>query len=115
MNRHVFHSLLAMDSNNRGYNAGILNLPQTGGVGAASILTDSSILKNSSGDRTDIPQGFYAIAYDWQGKTVVSYRGTDLSDAANVGDEGSYENVSEYVRDLIRKDMERVERVRFNA
>ena len=35
--------------------------------------------------------------------------------AANVGREGSYENVSEYVRDLIRKDMERVERVRFNA
>ena len=33
--------------------------------------------------------------------------------AANVGDEGSYENVSEYVRDLIRKDKEQVERVQF--
>jgi antitoxin ParD1/3/4 len=29
--------------------------------------------------------------------------------AANVGDAGSYENVSEYVRDLIRKDKERTE------
>lgn len=29
--------------------------------------------------------------------------------AANVGDAGSYENVSEYVRDLIRRDKERVE------
>lgn len=29
--------------------------------------------------------------------------------AANVGDSGSYENVSEYVRDLIRRDMERAE------
>jgi antitoxin ParD1/3/4 len=29
--------------------------------------------------------------------------------AANVGDAGSYENVSEYVRDLIRKDKERNE------
>lgn len=28
---------------------------------------------------------------------------------ANVGDEGAYENVSEYVRDLIRRDMERTE------
>jgi Arc/MetJ-type ribon-helix-helix transcriptional regulator len=28
---------------------------------------------------------------------------------ANVGDAGSYENVSEYVRDLIRKDKERAE------
>jgi Arc/MetJ-type ribon-helix-helix transcriptional regulator len=29
--------------------------------------------------------------------------------AANVGDAGAYENVSEYVRDLIRRDKERVE------
>jgi antitoxin ParD1/3/4 len=29
--------------------------------------------------------------------------------AANVGDDGDYENVSEYVRDLIRRDKERVE------
>ena len=29
--------------------------------------------------------------------------------AANVGDSGAYENVSEYVRDLIRRDNERVE------
>lgn len=29
--------------------------------------------------------------------------------AANVGDDGVYENVSEYVRDLIRRDMTRVE------
>ncbi|WP_066700661.1 ribbon-helix-helix domain-containing protein [Sphingobium amiense] len=29
--------------------------------------------------------------------------------AANVGETGAYENVSEYVRDLIRRDMVRVE------
>jgi len=29
--------------------------------------------------------------------------------AANVGDSGNYENVSEYVRDLIRRDKERME------
>ncbi len=33
--------------------------------------------------------------------------------AANVGDAGAYENVSEYVRDLIRRDKERVEREAF--
>jgi putative addiction module CopG family antidote len=34
-----------------------------------------------------------------------------LSDfvSANIGDAGAYENVSEYVRDLIRRDKERVE------
>ena len=29
--------------------------------------------------------------------------------AANVGEGGSYENVSEYIRDLIRRDKERAE------
>lgn len=29
--------------------------------------------------------------------------------AANVGEDGSYENISEYIRDLIRRDKERVE------
>jgi putative addiction module CopG family antidote len=39
-----------------------------------------------------------------------------LSDfvAANVGENGSYENVSEYVRDLIRRDKERAEREAFD-
>ena len=42
--------------------------------------------------------------------------GGALSDyvSANVGDEGSYENVSEYIRDLIRRDKERVEAEAFN-
>ena len=34
--------------------------------------------------------------------------------AANVGDEGAYENISEYVRDLIRRDKERAERETFD-
>ena len=33
--------------------------------------------------------------------------------AANVGEDGAYENVSEYVRDLIRRDKERLEAVQF--
>ncbi|MFT3820443.1 MAG: addiction module antitoxin [Rubrivivax sp.] len=39
-----------------------------------------------------------------------------LSDfvAANVGDDGAYENVSEYVRDLIRRDKQRVEQEAFD-
>jgi putative addiction module CopG family antidote len=38
-----------------------------------------------------------------------------LSDfvASNVGERGAYENVSEYMRDLIRRDKERVEREAF--
>ena len=39
-----------------------------------------------------------------------------LSDfvVANVGENGSYENISEYVRDLIRRDKERAEREAFD-
>ncbi len=39
-----------------------------------------------------------------------------LSDfvAANVGEQGAYDNVSEYVRDLIRRDKERVESEAFD-
>ena len=33
--------------------------------------------------------------------------------AANVGADGSYENISEYIRDLIRRDKERVEKEAF--
>lgn len=42
--------------------------------------------------------------------------GGALSDfvAANCGDEGSYENVSEYIRDLIRRDKERAETEAFS-
>ena len=33
--------------------------------------------------------------------------------ASNVGENGSYENVSEYIRDLIRRDKERLEHESF--
>ena len=33
--------------------------------------------------------------------------------AANIGANGAYENVSEYMRDLIRRDMERMEKASF--
>lgn len=33
---------------------------------------------------------------------------------ANTGEDGSYENVSEYIRDLIRRDKERAEQEAFN-
>jgi putative addiction module CopG family antidote len=48
--------------------------------------------------------------------TLTVRLGGALSDfvSANVGDDGSYENVSEYIRDLIRRDKERAEQEAFN-
>src|SRR5689334_13775281 len=63
------------------------------------------------------------IEYSDHGKGMVMARTTTmtvrvsgaLSDfvAANVGENGSYENVSEYIRDLIRRDKERAEQEAF--
>lgn len=48
--------------------------------------------------------------------TMTVRLGGTLSDfvADNVGENGAYENVSEYIRDLIRRDMERLERDAFH-
>jgi len=48
--------------------------------------------------------------------TMTARLGGALSDfvSANVGDDGSYENVGEYIRDLIRRDKERAEQEAFN-
>ena len=48
--------------------------------------------------------------------TVTVRLGGALSDfvSANVGDDRSHENVSEYIRDLIRRDKERAEAEAFN-
>ena len=51
------------------------------------------------------------------GTTTLTVRlGGALRDfvSANVGEGGSYENVSEYIRDLIRRDKERAEAEAFN-
>ncbi|MBW7922689.1 MAG: addiction module antitoxin [Rubellimicrobium sp.] len=48
--------------------------------------------------------------------TMTVRLGGALSDfvAANVGESGTYENISEYVRDLIRRDKERAEHEALN-
>ena len=79
MNEHVFLSILAMDSYNRGYNQGVKGLGDTGQIGTATIGPQSNI----SDDSVEVLAGFYAISYNWQGSKVLSYRGTDPSDGAN--------------------------------
>jgi hypothetical protein len=69
----LFFAILSMDAYNRGYNSGMGN-PNTGLPG--SQLGTATLLNEQ------LPQGFetasfYAKAYDWNGTTVISYRGTD--------------------------------------
>ena len=48
--------------------------------------------------------------------TMTVRLGEQLSEfvAENIGASGAYDNVSEYIRDLIRRDKERVEQVAFD-
>lgn len=81
----LFLAILAMDSYNRGYNAGVGGLSDAKDteVGSAKVVRASSSLETSE----EVKAGFYALAYDigadgpegLAGKTVISYRGTDTS------------------------------------
>jgi hypothetical protein len=98
MNREVFLSLLALDAYNRSYGQSLngLEVPnfdanglplQDVRIGNARIVSDSSLLGETSDGRIDEAAGFYAIAYEWNNETVISYRGTNFPDLSNVTDE----------------------------
>ena len=80
MNYTLFNAILAMDSYNRGYAAGI-ELPGSDNeevkIGAATIKDNSSDLL---GGGADSAIGFYALAYNYNGSKIISYRGTDYPD-----------------------------------
>lgn len=74
MNRELFLSILALDSYNRGYGERMAGLGVSGRIGNATILTDAlSRLDSAEVLRAD----FYAIAYEYEGDTIIAYRGTD--------------------------------------
>ncbi len=74
----LFMAVLSMDAYNRGYESGIGGPDGLGSaigtmIGNASISYASDSIENSE-ERT---AGFYAVAYQWNGETVISDRGTD--------------------------------------
>jgi len=83
MNREVFLSLLALDAYNRGYGQSVLlnegdsSVGQSEAnrfIGTARISRQSDVEVGTPG----VNAGFYAIAYHWNGETVISYRGTNV-------------------------------------
>ncbi len=82
-------AVLAMDSYNEGYAPG-LKIPSLGEttnkvIGDATIISDSSTKLDPEITKA---AGFYAVAYKWDGKTIISFRGTDNvtgEDPANNG------------------------------
>lgn len=79
MNRDLFVAILSMDSYNRGYGAGIKDIPDSGQLGNATLL--AATVEQQIGWQS---AGFYSIAYDMtgvagfvEGERVIAYRGTD--------------------------------------
>ncbi|MEM5494468.1 calcium-binding protein [Hoeflea sp. AS16] len=76
-------AILAMDSYNRGYDAGIgdgqnvVDGVDVDGLGEAGSTIGSAVVLNFSLPQGSQAAGFYAVAYQWNGETVISYRGTD--------------------------------------
>jgi len=72
-----------MDSYNRGYDAGIgdgqnvVDGVDVDGLGEAGSTIGSAVVLNFSLPQGSQAAGFYAVAYQWNGETVISYRGTD--------------------------------------
>jgi hypothetical protein len=79
MNRDLFLTILSMDSYNRGYGRGI---KFTIGESTADRTDFGAKIGNATVLSIDLPggskgAGFYALAYDWNGQTIVTYRGSD--------------------------------------
>lgn len=78
----LFLAILALDSYHRGYDPGIIVTGDR--LGNAQIGVSSNIL----GEQRTKSASFYAQAYTWNGKTIISYRGTDntspLSSASDI-------------------------------
>ncbi|MDQ0456702.1 hypothetical protein QO005_003047 [Rhizobium paknamense] len=71
-------AILAMDSYNRGYDAGLGGTDGLGSTAGKKIGTAQITYASDSGiGSAERAAGFYAVAYEWNGQTVISYRGTD--------------------------------------
>lgn len=79
--RDLFLAILAMDSYHRGYNRGLVGDASViaSMIGDATVGVGSAVSEddNSSIATAAKAIGFFAQSYDWNGETIIAYRGTD--------------------------------------
>jgi hypothetical protein len=88
MNRDVFHSLLALDSYNRGYGQNVLidlGDSRTDQNETGRTLGTTTIVRSETTQKVK-DAGFYAIAYEWNGETIISYRGTNFLESISLAE-----------------------------
>ena len=78
ISKDLFLAILAMDSYNRGYGAGITGLSEVSdGTTKIGTATVSKNIQDAGISAEAQAAGFYAISYDTEYGKVISYRGTD--------------------------------------
>lgn len=77
MNQSVFRAILAMDSYSRGYSPHVAGVTGTQ-IGLANILTRATLGIDDTQYANWQQAGFYASGYNWNGETIISYRGTNF-------------------------------------
>ena len=95
LSKELYLATLSMDAYNRGYGAGIADggegdadgLGESGQIGSARVIIPSAVGRDDPTYAAWQAAGFYAVAYtmgsgpdvppELQGKTIISYRGTD--------------------------------------
>lgn len=75
-NKDLLLAILGMDAYNHGYGLGINH--GNNNIGSATKGVDSSLLVDQDNVPLHEDAGFYAISYDTDFGTVISYRGTDF-------------------------------------
>jgi hypothetical protein len=73
-------AILSLDAYNRGYGPGMI-FPNNSDL-AGTKIGGAEILDTFGDPNTS----FYAIAYRWGDKTVISYRGTSFEGGPDIGD-----------------------------
>jgi len=77
MNDNLFLSILAMDAYNRG--PGNRRDPSLGSIVSSSKVGKATLIYESDSDDQD-DYGYSSVAYSWNGKKIIAYRGTDDTD-----------------------------------
>ncbi len=82
VSKELMMAILSMDSYSREYNAGIVL--DSVAIGNVTVNDHEASGITPSDYQAWQDAGFYAVAYDWNGETVISYRGTNADSAYNL-------------------------------
>ena len=76
----VLAAVLSLDAYNRGYNPELNFAANSDASGTA--IGDATVVQSEASPNSS----FYAVAYEWQGETIIAFRGTVFAGSPDLGD-----------------------------